>query len=398
MNILFLFVSLPKLDIGNSLFASLIKQFKVEGHKVFVAAKAKNSKNTTLNFEYGVKVLRIGSNEFSGVSSNVKKALAYQQYTLKLRYLTYKYFKTEKIDLIISHSLPPELPFAISYLKHKFNCKFMLIQSDYTWQDAVAFGYFSKTSIITKYYRFWERMLFSLADYIVCPTKGNIDFILKEYSHIDPHICFFIPFWQNPTPIQPTSKPKEYEGKFVVVYGGSIGAAQRIERIVELADAVKEYSDIHFVLLGKGAYVDRIKKMIEEKQLKNIEIKPFLPQDKYFAFMSSCDVGMIILNEKIATPNFPSKTLSYLDMGVPILAALDYTTDFGSYLEENNAGLWTYSDDIVGLRDKLMEYYNSKELRNQVAINGKNLFDSELTPQKAYEKIVSILKNNKIYN
>ncbi len=392
MNILFLFVSLPQLDSGNSIFASLIKQFKDNGHNVFVAAKAKNSHETTIGVEYGINVLRIGSNEFTGVSNNIKKALAYQEYTLKLRTLTYKYFKNEKIDLIISHSLPPELPFAVGILKKRFGCKFMLIQSDYIWQDAVAFGYFSKSSIIARYYRLWEKRMFNLADYILCPTKGNIDFILKEYPHISRSVCHFVPFWQKPTVIdQASCKSKEYEDKFVVVYGGSIGASQRIERIVELAESVKDIKDILFVLLGRGAYVDTIKSLIDKKGLSNIEIKPFIPQDEYLAFLSSCDVGMIILNEKMATPNFPSKALSYLDMKVPILAALDYSTDFGKYLEENNAGLWAHSDDIEGLRIQLMRYYDSPDLRKQIADNGKLLFDQEMTPDKTYEKIMSIV-------
>lgn len=392
MNILFLFVSLPQLDSGNGIFASLIKQFKDNGHNVFVAAKAKNSCETAFCVEYGINVLRIGSNEFTGVSSNIKKALAYQEYTFKLRYLTYKYFKNDKIDLIISHSLPPELPFAVNYLKKKFGCKFMLIQSDYIWQDAVAFGYFSKSSIIAQYYRMWEKKMFNLADYILCPTKGNIDFIVKEYPQISRAICHFVPFWQKPAEhLANKVKPKEYEGKFVVVYGGSIGAAQRIERIVELADSVKDVEKIQFVLLGRGAYVDVIKGLIDRKGLSNIEIKPFIPQDEYLAFLSSCDVGMIILNEKMATPNFPSKALSYLDMKVPILAALDYSTDFGEYLEENNAGLWAHSDDIKGLRTQLMKYYDSLDLRKQVADNGKRLFESEMTPDKAYKKIMQIV-------
>ncbi len=391
MNILFLFVSLPNLKEDNSLFASLIKQFKENGHKVFVSAKAKNSRTTSLESEYGIQVLRIGSNEFTGVSNNIKKALAYQEYTLKLRYLTYKYFKKEKIDIIISHSLPPELPIVVSYLKRKFDCKFMLIQSDYIWQDAVAFGYFSKNSIVAKYYRILERKMFKLADYILCPTKGNIDFIIKQNTDIDPNILYFIPFWQSPTSITYSSKPLYYQNKFVVIYGGSIGMAQRIEHIVELADSVKSVEDIQFVLLGKGPYIEVIRGLIDNKHLKNIEIKPFLPQDEYLSFLASCDVGLIILNEKMATPNFPSKALSYLDMKVPILAGLDYTTDFGVYLEEHNAGLWAHSDDIEGLKMQLMKYYNSAQLRKQVAENGKNLFDSEMTPEKAYEKIMNII-------
>ncbi len=396
MNILFLFVSLPKLDSGTGLFVQLINEFKKNGHNVYVSAKGHGVEKTELVKENDITVLRIKSHDFTGVSSNVKKALAYQEYALKQRYYTKKFFKNKKIDLIVSHSLPPELGYIVSVLKKHFKCPFYLIQTDFIWQDAVAFGYFTKINPIALYYRFWEKRMFKKADYIGCPTKGNVDFIKQYYPWIKDDRFDFLPFWANEITIRPDAGTKERMGlgdKFVVIYGGSVGAAQRIEHIVELAETCRDYKDIQFMILGKGAYLDVIKRMVSDKGLSNVEFKAFLPQDQYLAFLASCDVGMIILNEKMATPNFPSKSLSYLNMRVPILAALDYSTDFGKYLEENNAGLWAYSDDIPTLKEKLLTYYSSKELREQVKENGYRLFKNELTTARAYQRIINKVNN-----
>lgn len=395
MNILFLFVYLPNLDSDSGLFTQLINEFRKNGHNVFVSAKGMDVDKTGIVVENGIPVLRIRSNDFTGVSSNVKKALAYQEYALKQRYYTKKFFK-KKIDIIISHSLPPELGYIVAGLKQHFKCPFYLIQTDFIWQDAVAFGYFGKNNPIALYYRFWENKMFKEADYIGCPTKGNVDFIKQYYPKIQDKRFDFLPFWANEITVKQDDDLKEKMGlkdKFVVIYGGSVGAAQRIEHIVELAEACKEYKDIAFVILGKGAYLDVVKDMVNDKGLSNVEFKAFLPQDQYLAFLASCDVGLIILNEKMATPNFPSKSLSYLNMRVPILAALDHTTDFGKYLVENNAGLWGYSDDIPTLKERLLSYYNSKELREQVMENGYRLFMNELTTTRAYERIINKVKN-----
>lgn len=396
MNVLFLFVWLPSLKDENSIFSSLIYEFRNQGHNVFVSAKGADIDKTGVVVENGIPVLRIKSHDFTGVSSNVKKALAYQEYVLKQRYYTKKFFKEEKIDLIISHSLPPELGYIVGNLKRHFKCPFYLIQTDFIWQDAVAFGYFGKNNPIALYYRFWEKKMFKEANYIGCPTKGNVEFIKHYYPKIEEKRFDFLPFWANEITVKQDNTLKEQlglEDKFVVVYGGSVGAAQRIEHIVELAEACKEYEDIAFVILGKGAYLNVIKGMSNEKKLTNVVFKDFLPQDQYLAFLASCDVGLIILNEKMASPNFPSKSLSYLNMKVPILAALDHTTDFGMYLLENNAGLWGYSDDIPTLKERLLSYYNSKELREQVKENGYRLFKEELTTERAYERIINKVKN-----
>lgn len=392
MNILFLFVSLPHLSNDSSIFTSLIHEFKNQGHKVFVSSKGKGIDQTKVEIEADMPVLRIKSPDFTGVASNVKKALAYQQYVMKQRYYVKKCWGKEKIDVIVSHSLPPELGYVIKGLKRHFKCKFFLEVSDFTWQDAVAYGYFKKNGPIGLYYRFWERQMFKKADYIGVPTKGNVSFIRNIYPWIDEGVFKVFPFWLKPFEAEKDESLKEQLGlkdKFVVIYGGSVGAAQRIEHFVELADACYEYKDIVFLLLGRGAYLPVIKQMVEEKRLSNVLFKDFIPQQDYLRLLASCDVGMIILNEKMATPNFPSKSLSYLNMKVPVLAALDHVTDFGKYLEENGAGLWSYSDDIEGLKVQLLKYYNSKELRSNTAERGYELFTRTMTPKYAYNSICS---------
>lgn len=392
MDVLFLFCHLPRMDSEGGLFAQLINEFKKNGHHVCVSTKGQGIERTSVRKENGIEVLRIKCNEFTGINSNFKKAIAYQEYAIKQRFYTKKYFKKEKFDIIISHSLPPELAFIIGDLKRYFKCPFYLLQTDFTWQDAVAYGYFKKNGPIGLYYRFVERKMLKEADYIGVPTKGNVTFIRDMYPWIEERKFAVFPFWQKVISTEKDESLKESLGlkdKFVVIYGGSVGAAQRIEHFIELAEACSEYKDMVFLLLGRGSYLPVIKQMAEDRHLTNVMFKDFIPQQDYLRLLASCDVGMIILNEKMATPNFPSKAMSYLNMKVPILAALDHVTDFGSYLEENGAGLWGYSDDIETLKGQLLRYYKSKELREETARRGYELFVNNMTPECAYRYISS---------
>ena len=391
MNILFLFVALPHLSNDSSIFTSLIHEFKNQGHKVFVSSKGKNITQTKVEFEADIPVLRIKCPDFTGVGSNVKKALAYQQYVLKQRYFVKKYWGKEKIDVIISHSLPPELGYIVKGLKRHFKCKFFLEVPDFTWQDAVAYGYFKKNGPIGLYYRFWERLMFKQADYIGVPTKGNVPFIRGYYPWIDEKRFSVFPFWEKTIALQKNDSIRTELGlqdKFIVIYGGSVGAAQRIEHIIELAEACHEVEDMVFLILGRGSYLPVIKQMAEAKGLHNVIFKDFIPQEQYLQLLGTCNVGLIVLNEKMATPNFPSKSLSYFNLKVPVLAALDHVTDFGDMMTENKAGLWAYSDDIPRLKEKLMDYYNSSELRTTTADNAYNLFMETMTPKYAYSMII----------
>ena len=88
MNILFLFCHLPSLDTNNGLYVQLINEFKKYGHHICVSAKGNSEEKTHFVNENGIEVLRIESYEFTGVSSNIKKALAYQEYAIKQRFYT----------------------------------------------------------------------------------------------------------------------------------------------------------------------------------------------------------------------------------------------------------------------------------------------------------------------
>lgn len=399
MNILFLYCALPNLSNEESLYTSLIHEFKAHGHHIFVSSKAKNSSKTELIEENGIPVLRIGGPEFTAVSNNIKKALAYQQYVLKQRHYVKKYWGKEKIDLIISHSLPPELAYVVSGLKKHFHCPFYLMQSDYTWQDAVAYGFFKKNSPIGLYYRYWEKRVFKLADYIGVPTKGNVRFARMLYPWLKKDMFAVYPFWQRTVGVKSDNSIKTkygLAGKFVVMYGGNVGPAQRVEHLVELATKVQDYNDILFLILGKGSRLNAIKQMVKDRGLENVEFKDFLPQTDYLRLLASCDVGLIMLNEVHATPNFPSKTMSYFDLQVPVLASVDYVTDFGQFLEETGTGLWNYSDDIESFKANLLRLHDNPGLVESIKEKERAYFDLYMQPEYVYKMIMNQVKGEAI--
>ena len=272
------------------------------------------------------------------------------------------------------------------------------MQSDYTWQDAVAYGFFSKNSPIGLYYRYWEKRAFRLADYIGVPTQGNVRFARMLYPWLREDMFAVYPFWQRTLGVSADVEIKKkygLDGKFVVMYGGNVGPAQSIEHLVELAEKVQDYNDILFLILGRGSRLEAIKQQVKECSLENVEFKNFLPQEDYLRLLASCDVGLIMLNEVHATPNFPSKTMSYFDLQVPVLAAIDYVTDFGLFLEETGTGLWNYSDDIEKFKDNLLYLYNHPEERSLIKEKQRVYFDQYMQPEYAYNIIMNQIQGRK---
>ncbi len=394
MNILFLFISLPKLE-NTSIFSDLIKEFAKNGHNVKVATPLSGSDQPEgIRIEAGIEVLRFRTDQLTGNKSMIKKGLAYLKLLYQYPRAIKKYFGKEKIDVIIGHSLPPELGIIIPRLKRYFGAKFYLMLCEFIWQDAVALGMFSEKHPICWYYKWLERRLIKSADFIGCPSQGNIDFALRYHPWAATKDIHILHYCQNPvvlpsTPQVDFRKRYNWEEKLVAIYGGSINIAQSIENVINLADSCREYDDIVFVIVGKGSHFDPIKQEVADRNIPNIVFLDYMPKEEYDELLSQCDIGIVSLNAKLQMPNIPSKTIGLFNLSKPILAAIDYSTDYGRYLENAGGGLWSYSGDTEALKTNLLKLYNDRELLNQMGKSGRAFYEQNLTPDNSYNTIIN---------
>ena len=397
MKFLFLFVNLPNLQIGGNLYSDLVNEFINNGHDIYAASIGENTITEVCN-ENGAKVLRFYSIKTTYLSG-VKKALTYQYIAYKLAKLIPKYFKNVKFDAIISHTLPPEIGLTLWWLKRDFHCLHYLIVSDFLWQDGVSLGIFGEKNPICIYYKIIEHIMFKNADLFSTPSRATIDFSKKYYLNFDESKCQIVRWWQNVPKINVDKKAvREQYGlgdKFVVIYGGSIGLMQRGNYLLDLAYSVRDYENILFLLFGKGDYLEEIKLQVDDLGLHNIKYQEFIPQQEYNKLLSVCDVGMIILNEKVGTPNIPSKTVSYYCYGIPILASVDKITDLGNLLATDGTGLCSLSGDNETFKSNLLKMYSDKNLLKRMSDNEQRIYSECMTAESAYHAIVEQIKSYK---
>ncbi len=391
MNILFLYISLPHLS-QSGVFVDLIKEFHNQGHNVKVAVPARKGEETGLREEAGIEVVRFKASQLTNNKSNIQKGLAYIKLIYQFPKAVKKYFAKEKFDLIIAHSLPPEMGLIAAALKKRYRAKFYLMLCEYIWQDSVSLGYFSENSLICKYYKYLENKLVKSADYIGSPSQGNIEFTLSYYPFVKEKNIKVLNYTKSPIflpPIDIDLKDKYgLKNKFVAIYGGNMSVAQKIDNVLLLAKSCSEFNDICFLFLGRGQELERIKSKVKEHKLSNIIFIDFLPQNEYYQLVSICDVGIVSLNEKLMVPNIPSKTLDFFNLSVPILASIDRNTDFGVFLDNAQAGLWSYAGDTNSFKDNLFKLYNSPDLRKKMGQNGFEFYKNKMMPIHGYNIII----------
>ena len=137
--------------------------------------------------------------------------------------------------------------------------------------------------------------------------------------------------------------------------------------------------------------------MVKEEKCDNVLTFDFIPRREYEKLTRACDIGLIFLDRRFTIPNFPSKTLSYLECSLPTMAAIDKCTDYSKMLTDENCGFWVENGDIknyVKYFDKLL---NDRELRIKMGKNGRKYFEEECDVEKSVkiiEKYVEECKKN----
>lgn len=358
MNILFL--SLLDFDTfdDRNIYTDLLREFIKRGHKVCCITpieKRKKQDERVLEFDENcILKLRIGNTQKVNV---IEKGIS----TLLIEPLFIKgikrYFSDVKFDLVLYATPPVTFAKVIRFVKKRDNAKSYLMLKDIFPQNAIDLGMLSKTGvkgIIYKYFRHKEKQLYANSDIIGCMSQANVDYILKHNPEISKEKVEICPNSIEPVDMRVSEEEKreirrKYElplDKTIFVYGGNLGRPQDVPYIVECLKACKDIESIYFIIAGGGTDRHFFTEYMESERPSRVKLFDNIPKAEYDKMIACCDVGLIFLDHRFTIPNFPSRLLSYMQAGLPVLACTDVNTDIGQVITEGEFGWWHESNDI----------------------------------------------------
>lgn len=392
MNVLFLMI-IP-IDIKNSpnLYTDLMEEFQKKGHSVYgITIKEKRYCSETKVTEIeDMHILEVKTGNMFGVGV-IEKGLTTLSLESKFKKAINRYYKNIKFDLVIMPTPPITFAKVVNYIKKRDYAKSYLILRDIFPQNAKDIGILNNPFIYS-FFRKKEKYLYKISDCIGCMSQGNITYVKKHNPEVDVRKLDLLPNWMKVPKINKNKidYKQKYglEGKTVCVFGGNIGWPQELTFLLELAEACLDKPDLVFLIIGKGILKAQIEKIAQEKKLTNVIIRDFIPRNDYEGLISQCDIGLINLDRRFTIPNIPSKTVGYFAMGLPILASVDKSTDYGKILEESRAGLWSITGDLDGYKSNLEKLLCNEALRKQMGANGRKYLEENLTVESTYDRIM----------
>lgn len=205
-----------------------------------------------------------------------------------------------------------------------------------------------------------ERTLLRRADAVVSITD-DFEPVLGRWG-VDRTSCTVIENWAplSGLPLRPRDNAwRQRTGlgdRFTFLYSGTLGLKHRPELLYSLAE--QHVGDADVIVISEGLGEGRLREMLAEAPLPNLRLLPFQPIEDYPDILGAADVLVALLEPAAGTFSVPSKVLSYLCAGRPILGAIPLHNLAARTIERAGAGT------VVPPTDDEAFLLAAKDLRN----------------------------------
>lgn len=398
MNILILTDSFPpEIKSSANLLFELSEELAESGHQVTVVTGFPKHYVNNIDQRYRgrlflcermnkVKVIRLLSISFI---RHIPVIRGLDQFLLSVMFF-FGGINSGKQDVILTYS--PPLPLGISaYLLGKLKkAPFIFNVQDIFPQSVIDLGLL-KSKILIRLSESMERFIYKKAFCITVHSEGNRENIISK--NVNPEKVITIHNWVDTNLVKPSTdrnnifrKKNGLGEKFIVSFAGVMGFAQDLEVVIRCAKLLKSYKNILFLLIGDGIKKNGLIKKVNDLQLNNVKFLPLQSKEVYPLILDASDICLVTLNKSVITPVVPSKLLSIMASGRPVVASMNLNGDAPKIIEAAKCGYCFETDDVEGFSKAISQLYNNPKLRDEFGTNGRKYVEKHFSRKICIEK------------
>lgn len=360
-------------SIGEELVRSGHSVNLVTGHPSYKSFDF-NSKNKSQENINGIEVVRLRSlplsNRFS-IIKNIQKAIFPVRgfFHLVVKHVFYR----ERTDVIVAATIPPIVNGLCSLAAARLTGAYFVyhIQDIYPEIGAVG-GMWNENSFRHKILKRLDRFVCLAADRCVVLSADMRNSLLSR--GVEPSQIRIINNFQleaHDLDETPKTDPKLSEAVTSpsIVFAGNLGRFQGLDLLLDgfllwskSRSLVKGAQPLTLHFLGDGVVKSELIKRAEGSSC--VQFHGHLPFSEAAGFIRQCDVGIVSVSPEVYKYAYPSKTLTYLGLGIAVFAIVESESSLAKEIESNKIGIVCGSRnlaDVVEAFDRLCAFINNKQ-------------------------------------
>lgn len=371
----------------------LSKEWVKQGHNVTIIGSSfshlrQRNPEVTKNFQEeiidGIRYVWLKGNAYEGSVSRIRNILSF---VWKLQRNAKRIVKLYKPDLVIASSTYPLDNIPAHKIAKISGAKYTYEIHDLWPLSPMLIGGYSKYHPFIAIMQYSEDYAYRHVDKVVsllwnaeghCRERG-----LREGKFVCVPNGYYPEEWVS-------SKfdlgiPKEHQkvfdslkGKTIVGFAGGFAASGNVISLVNAAIILKQRSDIHFVLVGKGPELPSYEKVIEENKLENITILPPVPKTLIPAINKHFDIAHLggTHSELHKYGTSYNKMTDYMLCSLPIVQSVD---EPGSVVERVGCGIRVEAENVEAIATAVVKLADmTADERKTMGMKGKEYVEKNL--------------------
>jgi glycosyltransferase involved in cell wall biosynthesis len=298
-------------------------------------------------------------------------------------------FATRRPDIVIATSPPLFAALAGLGIATRFGVPLILDIRD-LWPDAIfALGQMRQPAA-RRLLRSVERLLYRQAVVVVAVSPRFRQPILARGAsavEVIPNgadLQFFCPGPQD-TELR---RVLGWEGKFVVLYAGTLGMAHGLRTVLDAAELLGD-TPAHFALVGEGAERTQLEAEAAHRGLANVQFLPLQPREQMPALYRASDVCLVALRSIPLFERFiPSKIFEIMACGRPVIAAV--AGEARDVVQAAGAGVSVEPGSGPRLAEGVRQAMNSDVLQ-QMGASGRMFVEENYDRAEMAERYLRVL-------
>ncbi|AHF92568.1 glycosyl transferase family 1 [Opitutaceae bacterium TAV5] len=151
----------------------------------------------------------------------------------------------------------------------------------------------------------------------------------------------------------------------LAVYAGNLGRKQGLEIVIEAAALLRTLppagaARVALIIAGDGAARSGIEQCLRAHPGVNVQLLPLLDDDDYGALLGAADVALITQTGGSGQFFFPSKLISVLAAGLPVVAVADEDSELAGAVRAGGFGCTVRPGHAAGLASVLRRLGESR--------------------------------------
>ncbi|MBS1722228.1 MAG: glycosyltransferase family 4 protein [Armatimonadetes bacterium] len=190
--------------------------------------------------------------------------------------------------------------------------------------------------------------------------------------------------------VNPWSTEKGFTEGLNFLYSGTLGMKHNPELLVQLAKELQGKG--RMIVASEGDSINFLKQRMLELQLDNLHLLPFQPFECLPDMLGAADVLVGILEPSAGVFSVPSKVLTYLCAGRPILLAVPKENLAARIVSQHDGGLVVEPGDTEGFLAAARTLIQDAGLREAMGKNAHAYAEKTFDIETITDKFERILK------